>query len=232
MSLSTNEVHIKLTYEEYKDLKNYCDLNKVPQEQVVKNSYKQGFNIERYGLLSGTQQPQEPVIEYVEKEVIKYVEKPVEVIKEIEVIREIIKEIPSPPKEVIIKEYVDREVVREVPVEKIIEKIVKVSDDTQINELLSKIEKLENTPPKIVEVIKEITVDVIKEVIVEKEVQSNLQPKLDALQGTLQKVRQENIEKEKKIQEYEKILLEFKKLKDETKAVYLRGSNLDDKLYK
>lgn len=228
MSLSTNEVHIKLTYDEYKDLKNYCELNKVSQEQVVKNSYKQGFNIERYGLLSGTQQPQEPVIEYIEKEVIKYVEKPVEIIKEIEVI----KEVYLPPKEVIVTEYIDREVIREVPVEKIVEKIVQVSDNTQINELLSEIEKLKKTPPKIVEVIKEIPVDVIKEVIVEKEVQSNLQPKLDALQGTLQKIRQENIEKEKKIQEYEKILLEFKKLKDETKAVYLRGSNLDDKLYK
>jgi hypothetical protein len=131
-----------------------------------------------------------------------------------------------------------QEVIKEVPVEKVVEKIVKVSDDTQVNELLLKIQQLENQPPKIVETIKEVIVEkevqveVIKEVIVEKETSDNkLKPKLDALQNTVQKLKLDNIEKDRIIKEYEKTIQDIQKFNEGTKAMYLKGSNLDDKLY-
>ncbi len=81
-----------------------------------------------------------------------------------EKIVEITKEIP-------VEKVVIQEVIKEVPIEKVVEKIIKVSDDTQVNELLLKIQQLENQPAKIVEVIKEVPVEkvVIQEKIVEVE---------------------------------------------------------------
>lgn len=196
-----------------------------------------------------------PVVE--EKEVIKIeyvdVEKLVEIVKEVPVekIVEIIKEVPvdrvvekivEVTKEVPVERVVIEEVIKEVPIEKVVEKIVEVSDDTQVNELLLKIQQLENQPPKIVETIKEVIkevpvevikeIEVIKEVIVEKETSDNkLKPKLDALQNTVQKLKLDNIEKDKLIKEYEKTIQDIQKFNDGTKAMYLKGSNLDDKLY-
>ena len=192
-----------------------------------------------------------PVVE--EKEVVKIeyvdVEKLVEVVKEVPVekIVEVIKEVPvdrvvekivEVTKEVPVEKVVIQEVIKEVPVEKVVEKIVKVSDDTQVNELLLKIQQLENQPPKIVETIKEVIVEkevqveVIKEVIVEKETSDNkLKPKLDALQNTVQKLKLDNIEKDRIIKEYEKTIQDIQKFNEGTKAMYLKGSNLDDKLY-
>lgn len=202
-----------------------------------------------------------PVIEEKEVVKIEYVdvEKLVEVVKEVPVekIVEVIKEVPvdrvvekivEVTKEVPVERVVIQEVIKEVPVEKIVEKIVKVSDDSHINELLLKIQQLENQPPTIVETIKEIVVEkevpveVIKEVIVEKEVikeviverespDSKLKPKLDALQQTVQKLKLDNIEKDRIIKEYEKTIQEIQKFNEGTKAMYLKGSNLDDKLY-
>ena len=91
------------------------------------------------------------------------------------------------------------------------------------NELLLKIQQLENKPP----------VEVIKEVVVEKESNdSSLKPKMDALQNTLAKVRQETLDKDKKIKELEQTIQEIQKFQENKQAVYLKGSNLDDKLYK
>jgi hypothetical protein len=200
----------------------------------------------------------------VEKEVIveKRVEIPVEVIKEVikieyievekpvEKIVEIIKEVPI---ERVIENIV--EIVKEIPVEKVVlkevikevvvEKVVRVSDDTQVNELLLKIEELENKPPKvlevirevpvekIVEIIKEVQVEVIKEVVVEKEsTDIGLKSKLDAIQNTVQKLKLDNIEKDKKIKEYEKTIEDIQKFQTDRKAAFLKGSNLDDTLYK
>ena len=91
------------------------------------------------------------------------------------------------------------------------------------NELLLKIQQLENKPP----------VEVIKEVVIEKESNdSSLKPKMDALQNTLAKVRQETLDKDKKIKELEQTIQEIQKFQENKQAVYLKGSNLDDKLYK
>jgi len=268
------EVKLNLSNSEHKDLLSFCNLNDLLISEVVKKSFTTGFNIERYGLLNaGTEVKEKEVIKEVikyvevpvveEKEVIKieYVDVPVEkiVTKEVivEKIVEVIKEIPVDRvvekiveiiKEVPVEKVVIKEVIKEIPVEKIITKTEYVSDDTQINELLLKIQQLEDTPPKVVEVIKEVPVDrvviqekivetikeipveVIKEVIVEKEVGGVDKSKLDALQATVQKIRADNLEKDRLIKEYEKTIQDIQKFQENKQAVYLSGSNLNKTL--
>jgi hypothetical protein len=268
------EVKLNLSNSEHKDLVSFCNLNDLLVSQVVKDSFTTGFNIERYGLLNADNEVKEKevikeVIKYVEvpvveeKEVIKieYVEVPVEkiVTKEVivEKIVEVIKEVPVDrvvekiveiTKEIPVEKVVIKEVIKEIPVEKIITKTEYVSDDTQINELLLKIQQLEDTPPKVVEVIKEVPVDrvviqekivetikevpveVIKEVIVEKEVGGVDKSKLDALQATVQKIRADNLEKDRLIKEYEKTIQDIQKFQENKQAVYLSGSNLNKTL--
>jgi hypothetical protein len=293
------EYKLNLSSAENKDLISFCNLNDLRISEVVKKSYLEGFNIERYGLLNvgGTQEKQ------VVKEVIveKRVEIPVETIKEVvkveyvevpvEKIVEITKEVPVEKiieviKEVPVERVVEKivEVIKEIPVEKVViqevvkevpvEKVVYVTDQEEMNSKLfqkeqefeeqrkifsTKVQEMENifqdkmskkekeldelrhsldilkqAPPleTIVEVIKEVPVEVIKEIVIEKEGDSNLKPKLDALQLTVQKLKQDNIEKDKLIREYEKTIEDIQKFQGETKAMYLKGSNLDDKLYK
>jgi hypothetical protein len=291
-------ITLELDSNQYKDLTRYCGLNKFIPEEIAKKSYLEGFTIEKYGLLGKTHNNGEKDLKtggIQEKRV------------EIEVIREKRVEIPVEViKEVIKIEYVEIPVEKrvEVPVEKIVERIVNVTDDTKINELLLKIQQLENRPPEIVEVVKEVPVDrvvekiiyttddiqinelggkiaklenerqlfstkttemenifhnkmskkdeeldelrrtldehlskppveKIVELVVEKEITDNsLKSKLDALQNTLTKVRQETLEKDKKIKELELTIQEIQKFQENKQAVYLKGSNLDDKLYK
>ena len=238
-------INLELTSGEHKDLLSYCKLNNVDPETILKSSYLEGFRIEKYGLLSGSGNTIEKevikeIIKYVEvpvveeKEVIKieYVEVPVEVVKYVETPVEIIKEI-----EVI--QYVDREVIKEVPVEIIKETVLNVIQEvpvtnldnicyeTKVNELLLKIQQLENQEPIIKEVI--VEKEVIKEVIIEGN-DSKLKPKLEALQNTVQKLKLDNIEKDRTIKEYEKTIQDIQKFNEGTKAMYLKGSNLDNKL--
>ena len=245
------EYKLNLSSTENKDLISYCNMNDLRISEVIKKSYLEGFNIERYGLLNtgGIREKQ------VEKEVIveKRVEIPVEVIKEvvrieyIEVpvdrIVEIIKEIPSPPVETEVIKYVDREVIKEVKVEVPVEKIVYIYDkkeeevvtkeETNCDEFLSKIQELESRKPEVIEVIKEVPVEVIKEIIIEKEsTDIGLKSKLEAIQNTVQKLKLDNIEKDKKIKEYEKTIEDIQKFQTDRKAAFLKGSNLDDTLYK
>ena len=113
------------------------------------------------------------------------------------------------------------------------------------NELLLKIQQLESMSPKVIEVIKEVSVEkivevikevpieVVKEIIIEKEsTDIGLKSKLDAIQNTVQKLKLDNIEKDKKIMEYEKTIEEIQKFQTDRKAAFLKGSNLDDTLYK
>ena len=291
-------ITLELNSNQYKDLTRYCGLNKFIPEEIAKKSYLEGFTIEKYGLLGKTHNDGEKDLKtggIQEKRV------------EIEVIREKLVEIPVEViKEVVKIEYVEIPVEKrvEIPVEKIVERIVNVTDDTKINELLLKIQQLENRPPEIVEVVKEVPVDrvvekiiyttddiqinelgekiaklenerqlfstkttemenifhnkmskkdeeldelrrtldehlakppveKIVELVVEKEITDNsLKSKLDALQNTLTKVRQETLEKDKKIKELELTIQEIQKFQENKQAVYLKGSNLDDKLYK
>ena len=245
------EYKLNLSSTENKDLISYCNMNDLRISEVIKKSYHEGFNIERYGLLNtgGIREKQ------VEKEVIveKRVEIPVEVIKEVvrieyvevpvDRIVEIIKEVPSPPVETEVIKYVDREVITEVKVEVPVEKIVYIYDkkeeevvtkvETNCDEFLLKIQELESRKPEVIEVIKEVPVEVIKEIIIEKEsTDIGLKSKLEAIQNTVQKLKQDNIEKDKKIREYEKTIEDIQKFQTDRKAAFLKGSNLDDTLYK
>jgi hypothetical protein len=153
-------ITLELDSNQYKDLTRYCGLNKFIPEEIAKKSYLEGFTIEKYGLLGKTHNDGEKNLKtggIQEKRV------------EIEVIREKLVEIPVEViKEVIKIEYVEIPVEKrvEVPVEKIVERIVNVTDDTKINELLLKIQQLENRPPEIVEVVKEVPVDRVVEKII------------------------------------------------------------------
>ena len=245
------EYKLNLSSTENKDLISYCNMNDLRISEVIKKSYLEGFNIERYGLLNtgGIREKQ------VEKEVIveKRVEIPVEVIKEVvrieyvevpvDRIVEIIKEVPSPPVETEVIKYVDREVIKEVKVEVPVEKIVYIYDkkeeevvtkvETNCDEFLLKIQELESRKPEVIEVIKEVPVEVIKEIIIEKEsTDIGLKSKLEAIQNTVQKLKLDNIEKDKKIKEYEKTIEDIQKFQTDRKAAFLKGSNLDDTLYK
>jgi hypothetical protein len=245
------EYKLNLSSTENKDLISYCNINDLRISEVIKKSYLEGFNIERYGLLNtgGIREKQ------VEKEVIveKRVEIPVEVIKEVvrieyvevpvERIVEIIKEVPGPPVETEVIKYVDREVIKEVKVEVPVEKIVYIYDkkeeevvtkeETNCDEFLSKIQELESRKPEVIEVIKEVPVEVVKEIIIEKEsTDIGLKSKLEAIQNTVQKLKQDNIEKDNKIREYEKTIEDIQKFQTDRKAAFLKGSNLDDTLYK
>jgi len=266
MSFGTQKT-IVLTKDELKDLESYCALNKFNVDEIIKSSFKQGFSIEKYGLLENMGGIQE---KRVEIEVIreKRVEIPVEVIKEVvkieyvevpvEVIKEVFVEVP-------VEKEVIKEIIKEVPVEK----IVTIYDNSSENELLLKIQQLEqefSTKTTEIGIIKQefstITtenenifhykmskkdeeLDELRrtldehlakppvEVVVEKETTDNLsKSKLDALQNTLAKVRQETLEKDKKIKELEQTIQEIQKFQENKQAVYLKGSNLDNKLYK
>jgi len=203
------EYKLNLSSTQNTDLVSYCNLNDLRISEVIKKSYLEGFNIERYGLLNtgGTREKQ------VEKEVIveKRVEIPVEVIKEVVRIEYVEVEKPI-------------EVIKEVIVDRIVEKVVEVIKEVPV------IQQLETKEPEVKEIIREV--EVIKEVVIEKEGDSSLKSKLDALQLTVQKLKQDNIEKDKKIKEYEQTIQDIQKFQEEKKAMFLRGSNLDDKLYK
>ena len=126
---------IKLTDTQKRDIQSYCKTNNIEDvEKFVKDCFRQGFDVKKYGLL-GDDNPSKPgVVEekWVEKEVIREirVEVPVEVIKEVEIIKEVVVEKPV-------------EIIKEVPVEKIVTKTEYITDDTKVNELIKKIEDLE-----------------------------------------------------------------------------------------
>ena len=95
--------------------------------------------------------------------------------------------------------------------------------DEELDELRHSLDELLAKPP----------VEKIVEVVVEREITDNSsKSKLEALQNTLAKVRQETLDKDKKIKELEQTIQEIQKFQDNKQAVYLKGSNLDDKLYK
>lgn len=157
----------------------YCSLNNIEDiDKFISDCFRQGFNIEKYGLLGNSLNDGEKDLKtssvdekQVIKEVIveKLVEIPVEVIKEIEkivevpvdVIREVIieKEVPvdriveiekivEVPVDRIIEKEFIKEVIKEVPVEKIVTKIEYICDKTTEDELGGIIAKLKNEMSK------------------------------------------------------------------------------------
>lgn len=221
------EYTIKLSTAENKDLTSYCKLNNLEVTDILKKSFTKGFNIEKYGLLSSN--------EVVEKEVIKevvrteYIEVPVEK----EVIKEIVKteyvEVPVEKeiiREVIKTEYVEVpiEIIKEIP---IIETIESKESIDRIKILQDKIETLESQLSKPIEP-KYIEVPIEKEIIVEKIVTDNTQlEKINTLQKTIQKIREDLIDKENQLEECNKLMIKYKSLQDPQKVAFLRGSDLN-----
>ena len=223
---------INLSQKEIKDIQRFCELNKIEDiHSFLRDCAWKGYEIEKFGLLGKMGGVQEKRVEIevirekrveipveVIKEVVKieYVEVPVEVIKEITVdkIVEVIKEIP-------VEKIVIQEVIKEVPVEK----VVTIYDNSTENELLLKIQQLENRPPEIVEVEKivEIEKEVIKEVVVEKTTTDNSKQK--ALEETIQKIRTELQLKNKEINDLKLTISDIQK-QGGSKSVYMDGSNL------
>ena len=233
---------INLSQKEIKDIQRFCELNKIEDiHSFLRDCAWKGYEIEKFGLLGKMGGVQEKRVEIevirekrveipveVIKEVVKveYVEVPVEVIKEVPVdkIVEVIKEVP-------VERVVIQEVIKEVPVEKVVTKIEYISDKTSENELLLKIQQLENRPPEIVEVEKiieiekevEKIVEVIKEVVVEKTTTDNSKQK--ALEETIQKIRTELQLKNKEINDLKLTISDIQK-QGGSKSVYMDGSNL------
>lgn len=202
----------------YEEVEKYCKLNKIENiSDFMFQCFRQGFDIKKYGLLGedsgkigGTQEKQ------VEIEVIreKRVEVPVEVIKEVIVEKEI-------PIEIIKEKIVEKIV--EVPVEK----IVKVSDNTQINELLLKIQQLEF-------LIQEKTQlnESLQNELNQKLKQNNNEEKTKLLQETLQKLRKQNIDLENQVKELKEKLKNITLFDNNGKVVYHNGSDINKDLIK
>ena len=207
------EYKITLSYSEQQEVELFCKLNNITTDELIKKSFKTGYNIEKYGLVGKMGGIQE-----------KWVEIPVEVIKEVEKIVEVIKEVP-----------VDRVVIKEVPVEIVVTKIEYISDKTSENELYEKIVQLESEKKifstKIEELESELVVFSTKMTEMENIFQDNdnSQQLQNTIQTLMKSLRDKNIE----IDELKKQLAEQQKNNEiYEKAKYLRSSNLDDNLYK
>ena len=193
-----------------KEIYDFCLLNKIMDiDGFINKCFKKGFNIEKYGLIGEDSEKTDGI---GEKQT------------EIEVIREIRVEVPV---EVI--KYVDREVIKEIKVEVPVEKIVYIYDKkeensvpnidkirdkneiNEINELLLKIQQLENQEP------------IIKEVIIEVEKSND---KTLLLQETLNKLRKELTDKNTKITELEGTIKKLEQTNINQGAAYMKGSNL------
>jgi len=204
--------------------------------------------------------PVEKLVEVIkEVPVERVVEKIVEVTKEIPVekvvIKEVLKEVPV---EIVVTktEYISDD----TKTNELLLKIQQLESDKQLfstktqelegevqkfstittemenifqNKMSKKEQELDGLRQTLDELLDRPPVEKIVEVVVEKEITDNSsKSKLDALQNTLAKVRQETLEKDKKIRELEQTIQEIQKFQDNKQAVYLKGSNLDDKLYK
>jgi len=231
-------VTLNLNPKEYQDLIKYCEINELTIDDIVKKSYLEGFMIEKYGLLGGAGGTKE--VEVI-KEVIKYVEVPVveekEVIKieyvEVEKIVEVIKEVPVTQENELLLKIQQLESDKQLFSTKLDEcngEVQKFSTKTTEMENIFQ-NKMSKKEQELDKQLDRPPVEKIVEVVVEKESTDNsLKPKLDALQTTLAKVRQETLEKDKKIRELEQTIQEIQKLQENKQAIYFNGSNLNNKL--
>ena len=213
-----------------KSVESYCNLNNIEDvDGFIKKCFDSGFNIIKYGFLGETLNDDEKDLKtgiVGEKQV------------EIEVIREIRVEVPV-------------EVIKEV--EKIVTKIEYISDKTSENELLLKIQQLEESVLQLNQELdnekQKFTTETEKEVNFYQremskkdkeldELRRNLDVNLDItttnnnvkmLQETLQKLRKELTEKNEKIKELTKINQDLQNTRQgKLSAVFLKGSNLNN----
>jgi DNA repair exonuclease SbcCD ATPase subunit len=201
----------------------YCELNKIEDvDGFIKKCFESGFNIERYGLLGKTLNEGEKDLKtgiIGEKQV------------EIEVIREIRVEVPV---EVIKEVIVEKEVIKEI------EKIVTITNNEELEEKIFQLNNDLESERKIFSTKTEETENNFHYEMSKKdkeldELRRNLDEKLDdtnqkMLQETLQKLRKEISDKNEKIKELEKINQDLQNTKNPLKAIFMRGSNLNDRI--
>lgn len=245
---------INLSRKQLKDVEDFCKLNQIEDvEDFLIKCFIEGYEIEKFGLIGNTTGIREKI---VEKEVVveKRIEVPVEVVVEKPVIEyvevvvekpvveyvEVIKEIPVDKLVEVIKEVpVERVFVKEVPVEVevVVEKEVFITDDKEVNELLSKIQQLENGMSTKDEELNELRrsldellakppVEIIKEIptVIEKTTVDLTKQK--ALEETIQKLRTELQLKNKEIKDLTTTIQEMQSITGK-QSVYLEGSNLN-----
>lgn len=183
--VSTSQLH---------DIKHFCQLNDIEIEELLKKCFKIGYNIEKYGLLGKMGGEQE-----------KQVEIPVEVIKYVEIIKE-------------------------VPVEK----IVTIYDNSNEGEHLNKIQNLESERKIFSTKIEELEREVLKFSTITKEKENIFQndDKSKQLQQTIQTLIGRIREKDNEINNLKEEIKNCNKNIDVKPAVFLRNSNLGDDIYK
>ena len=206
MELNYSKIFNKKTIQ---SVLSFCELNEIGDtDKFIKKCFTNGFNIEKYGLLGNSLNDEE---KHLKTDGIGEKHTEIEVIREVEKIVEVIKE---------------------VPVEKVVTKIEYISDKTTENELGGIISKLEEELDKVRQSLDEHLskppIEIIREVEVIKEVDNN--EKLKMMGETLQKLRKELLLKDKKIEELEGINKQLESIKVSQGAVYLKGSNITQKL--
>jgi predicted RNase H-like nuclease (RuvC/YqgF family) len=204
---------INLSYSEGIDLNSFITLNNIEDEaKFNKKCWKQGFDIEKYGLLVPIDNVREKIVE-----IEKIVEVPVDRVVEVEVVKEIVKE---------------------VVIDKIIEKEIFITDDQKVNELILKLEIAENKIKELsdeitelssiqpVEKIVEVPVEIVVEKVIEVNNNEDSQKKQQMLQDTIQKLRQELQNKTQEISDLTQ-KLNNRHFTSDVKGIYLDGSNLN-----
>jgi len=202
----------------YEDVEKYCKLNNIDDiGDFMFKCFKQGFDIEKYGLLDdGSGSVVKEKIVEVPVEIIREVEKFVEKIVEKPVIVEKIIEVEKVVEKPIV-EYVDREVI----------KTEYITDDSKTNELLLKIQQLETETQNKIEEISNLKKEL--ESIPQQEIKPN---KTNLLQDTIQKLKKQNIDLEKELKELKEKFKNFESFDNEKKVVYHRGSDINKDLIK
>jgi len=114
----------------HKDLTSYCKLNDITDiNDFVNKCFKSGFDTKRYGLIGNTPEPKT-----IEIEVIKEV--PVEVIKEVEKIVEV----PGPVREVEVIKEVEKIVIKEVFIQDSVPNLDNIWDKDKLLETIQGLE--------------------------------------------------------------------------------------------
>jgi predicted RNase H-like nuclease (RuvC/YqgF family) len=217
----------------------YCSANNIEDiDDFIYKCFKQGFDIKKYGLLGKTLNEGE-----------KHLNTDNEGEKDLSDSRK-----TGGEQEKWVEKEVIREIRVEVPVEVIkeVEKIIYTTDDTQVNELLLKIQQLEqeiSTKTTEIGTIRQefsTKTEEMENIFQNKmskkdgeldELRRNLDipvtnDRLNMLQQTIQNLNSEIRDLKKKNEELEKKLLEQPKESDFKSARFHGSSNLNDGLYK